>query len=342
MWITVEFLYLKNLLIKEIGYHAFICTMKAQTLLSVYIKTKINMEEKPKYLVRPDDYFIFEVDETNGCYRSKSSNLTYSDGTKVPAQKHFTYENLTLNYGFFPIDEDELDVYQKKEEMHINFEIWQSRSDGHGGSKGGTWEEFREKVLKIAPERKNKESLDFYKNLNYDIIVEKYSEDGDEETLYCAYTREFGYYSCYGVGKSQDKAVKSFLKEKGFFLEMLYKENNEIPLPKSFNKLKRDIKQHIICAAIWYNDGKERPYLPINITTGVVVSGWRHGNCIGNLLEMFPNKDYITNNKDGKTTIQGFLTSDGKFVDREEAAQIAFDAGQIVKETKGLSSENLY
>lgn len=40
--------------------------------------------------------------------------------------------------------------------------------------------------------------------------------------------------------------------------------------------------------------------------------------------------------------IQGFLTSQNKFVDREEAAIIAFNMKQIVEEKKTLYSEDLY
>jgi hypothetical protein len=42
------------------------------------------------------------------------------------------------------------------------------------------------------------------------------------------------------------------------------------------------------------------------------------------------------------TEEQGFLTNTDRFVDRKEAGQIAFDAGQIKEETKRLFSEDLY
>lgn len=106
---------------------------------------------KPKYLVRPNNFSIFDLDESNGCYRAWSKNpITYSDGTRPNAMTHFTLENLTKNYGFFEIKESELEIYEKKRREYFKFLSWQSRSDGHGGSKGGTYEEF----LKI----KNKQS----------------------------------------------------------------------------------------------------------------------------------------------------------------------------------------
>jgi hypothetical protein len=39
---------------------------------------------------------------------------------------------------------------------------------------------------------------------------------------------------------------------------------------------------------------------------------------------------------------QGFVTDDGRFVEREEAAKIAFDAGQIQKPKKVLFSEDVF
>ena len=50
-----------------------------------------------------------------------------------------------------------------------------------------------------------------------------------------------------------------------------------------------------------------------------------------------PYKDYGYSEN-----IQGFLTSDDRFVNRKEAGQIAFDAGQITKLTECLFSEDLY
>ena len=101
------------------------------------------MEKLPKYLVRPHDFHIWEIDEFNNCYRSYSNRtVTYSDGTRPNAQKHFTYENLTENYDFFPIDEDEIEIYQKKGNFYHKYINWITRSDGHGGSKGGTLEEY--------------------------------------------------------------------------------------------------------------------------------------------------------------------------------------------------------
>ena len=98
---------------------------------------------KSKYLVRPSDFHIWEIDDVNNCYRSYiNSNVLYPDGTRPNAQPHFTFENLTMNYGFFPIDENELEFYINKNKEYHKFISWKTRPDGHGGSKGGTYDEY--------------------------------------------------------------------------------------------------------------------------------------------------------------------------------------------------------
>lgn len=105
------------------------------------------------------------------------------------------------------------------------------------------------------------------------------------------------------------------------------------------------MKEYILCAAIWY---KELPLIkpevlrirglaPYNVDRGVVFCGWRHPNCLY-------QKVAITGLRDAESGeyVQGFLTNKNRFVDREEAAIIAFDAHQIKKEIETLYSEDLY
>ncbi len=74
---------------------------------------------KPKYLVRPDDFHIFEIDENNDCYRSWTTrSVTDMNGVRSNAMAHFTFENLTTNYGFFPINENEIEYYSKKNDEY--------------------------------------------------------------------------------------------------------------------------------------------------------------------------------------------------------------------------------
>ena len=101
-------------------------------------------------------------------------------------------------------------------------------------------------------------------------------------------------------------------------------------------------KEYIICAANHYDDSVKHPHMPTNIKSGFVVCGLRHSNCI-TLFAMVVGFPY---NEKGfeirRTEIQGFLTNTNRFVEREEAAQIAFDAGQIKQHTLTLYSEDLY
>lgn len=104
-------------------------------------KKKTPDEVYPKYLVRPNDMMIWEIDESNGCYRI----CEWKEIKNRPnAYEHSTYENLTKNYHFFPIGEEELDMYKYFNKICYEFMSWQGRPDGHGGSKGGTFTEFLE------------------------------------------------------------------------------------------------------------------------------------------------------------------------------------------------------
>jgi len=99
--------------------------------------------------------------------------------------------------------------------------------------------------------------------------------------------------------------------------------------------------EYILCAAIWYKDGKEYTGQPVNIITGIVVPGYRHEHCIktlGNLL----NISYEHLNL--KNEDMGFLTSKFRFVSRAEARNIALEANQISIYNEGtqLISEELY
>ena len=60
-------------------------------------------------------------------------------------------------------------------------------------------------------------------------------------------------------------------------------------------------------------------------------SGKRHNH----IIKDYPEIRFFTKE-------QGFITNEGKFVDRVEAAKIAFECGQIKKEKRILFSEDLY
>lgn len=101
-------------------------------------------------------------------------------------------------------------------------------------------------------------------------------------------------------------------------------------------------KERILCAAIWFDDGKKHPHQPKNIETGLVYCGWMHG-CI------FPQLGGTVGERHKIGLFekeQGFLTSKNRFVGREEAGKIALACKQIDKLRhfggKLLDSSDLY
>jgi hypothetical protein len=104
----------------------------------------------------------------------------------------------------------------------------------------------------------------------------------------------------------------------------------------------------IICSAIWYKDLplkkpevlELRGYRPYNVDKGIVFCGWRHPNCIYQMVAITGLSDYQAGDSE-----QGFLTNKNRFVNRTEGAQIALECGQIteLKYSKViLYSEDLY
>jgi len=106
-------------------------------------------------------------------------------------------------------------------------------------------------------------------------------------------------------------------------------------------------KEYILCASVWYKDLpmkkgdvlNNRGFRPYNVDRGIVISGWRHGNCI---YQMYAITGLKSNPDEAGEEVQGFLTNKNRFVDREEAAQIAFNAGQTETLLNRLFSEDLY
>lgn len=113
--------------------------------------------------------------------------------------------------------------------------------------------------------------------------------------------------------------------------------------------------EYILCAANHYFDGKEYEHQPFNIPSrkgGFVVCGWRHHNIIAQVAQLLGKKtiDHRNRFEGGKVVdwdkeipaVQGFLTNKNRFVTREEAARIAYKAGQIEEEKGYLTSEDIY
>jgi hypothetical protein len=98
------------------------------------------------------------------------------------------------------------------------------------------------------------------------------------------------------------------------------------------------MKDYILCAATHFDDGKLHVHQPKNIETGIVICGRRHHNVYATLAALKVNRLKLSKIK----TTQGFLTAQDKFVDRKEAAMIAFRACQIQRRQKSLGSEDLW
>ena len=94
---------------------------------------------------------------------------------------------------------------------------------------------------------------------------------------------------------------------------------------------------YILCSAIHILDDVVYDSQPYNIESGFVVQGRRHSDYYSNLMIL--GYDLSNNYKD----IQGFITSNNRFVDRTEAYEIALQSGQVKeRETRFLISEDIY
>lgn len=124
-------------------------------------------------------------------------------------------------------------------------------------------------------------------------------------------------------------------------------------------------KEYIACSAIHYDNRIHYMFMDsYGIDTGFVICGFRHCN----IISILPENQYVKNlkeyakhlsvewkegkrdenglpdvkNESNGITYQGFMTSKGRFVDRKEAAKIAYECGQITKQVKTLYSEDIF
>lgn len=72
-----------------------------------------------------------------------------------------------------------------------------------------------------------RKDLQYYKSLEYNIIIQREELDGD--VWYVAYCNELGLNACHGIGDNKVSALNSFLEEKDAFIEMLYEKGEAIP-----------------------------------------------------------------------------------------------------------------
>lgn len=118
-------------------------------------------------------------------------------------------------------------------------------------------------------------------------------------------------------------------------------QNHSVSQPNANMNVGRSAVEYILCAAIWYKNGKKYVHQPKNVESGYVMCGRRHHN----IITLHHDLTGLQTKCEGIE--QGFITNTDRFVGRCEAGQIAFKAGQITwcKEkpvTEPLISEELY
>lgn len=106
--------------------------------------------------------------------------------------------------------------------------------------------------------------------------------------------------------------------------------------------------ERILCAAIWIDTFEAVPPRRTYSypKTGILFCGWRHCDCFVPLEAWAERLTAEERARIGEEQLaglhQGFLTSTGRFVDREAAMVIARGAGQTDSASSGLFSEDLY
>lgn len=77
----------------------------------------------------------------------------------------------------------------------------------------------------------------------------------------------------------------------------------------------------------------------IQLPTGMIIEGHRHHDCLAQMHSIMNLSVY-----ERRGHVQGFITSDGFFVNRREAMEIAIKSHQVSEKYKGMElySEDLY
>jgi len=96
-----------------------------------------------------------------------------------------------------------------------------------------------------------------------------------------------------------------------------------------------NFKEYILCAAINFVDEVKPSSIPEQ--NGMIICGFRHPEVIVLWNAIHPDKKFTT-----VKSVQGFITSKGRFVDRQLAADIAWTAGQTYTSKITLYSEDIY
>lgn len=103
--------------------------------------------------------------------------------------------------------------------------------------------------------------------------------------------------------------------------------------------------EYILCSAVWYvelplvyNGIPSDLLRPKNCERGIVFCGLRHPHCLYQMVAMTGKYQHEAGEE-----VQGFLTSENRFVDRKEGAKIhVSNGGKLNYSTTDLYSEDLY
>ena len=94
--------------------------------------------------------------------------------------------------------------------------------------------------------------------------------------------------------------------------------------------------EDILVAAIWFPDEPTPIHNCTNIENGVVLCGFRHGHIIHQYFSITGKRVPTVK------SIQGFITTKNRFVDRIEAHKIFIENGHTPEFNDELYSEDLY
>jgi hypothetical protein len=115
----------------------------------------------PKYLARPSDGTVFSLNKDEKTYSIKE----HKDKNPFNLHHEYNFSHL-ISLDFYEVQESDFPTLKKFGKEYYEFISWTSRSDGHGGCKGGTFQEF-----KLMKERKTQIS-DLVEELQFDANIE--------------------------------------------------------------------------------------------------------------------------------------------------------------------------
>jgi hypothetical protein len=102
-----------------------------------YSQDLVNNEDQkntPDYLYRPNDFSVF--------HKMKSGEYTHEMNIERGWSGNGYQYNTLIAADFVPCTPEEFPELKRKNKLYYEYLSWASRPDGHGGSKGGTFEEF--------------------------------------------------------------------------------------------------------------------------------------------------------------------------------------------------------